>query len=292
MTKKKEKGPRKDAASTAKKGIPDETVPVETVSSAETASVAAKVSSDETVPAAKVSSAETASTAKKKIPDETATAEKVSSAETATVKTNGENGVEFDGKARKETLAILSIGCGLETAANYVGIPMGRIRKEIRRNGDFARDVRRAEERAEIFFLTQIKKAAEKEQYWRAAAWALERKAPNRYAARGAETMTIDDIREIFRKLAEIVLAEVSASDDRKRAAAKIRRLLADLAAVHEDGKRKTKRCNTGTFAEEEEKAGTAPRSAEGTGLAGEGQNGEFSSETFSENETIDFEKE
>ncbi len=147
----------------------------------------------------------------------------------------------LDEKIQNDITALLQIGCRLETAAKYAGCPIRHVRRELKENPLFAQRVQRAEEWSEVFFLRQIKKAAEKEQYWRAAAWALERRIPNRYASRGAETMTIDDIREIFRKMAEIVISEVTLPEDRKRIATKINALLADLASGGEKRRRKKK---------------------------------------------------
>lgn len=143
-----------------------------------------------------------------------------------------EDGGLLDEIWKKQVVALVGLGCGFESAAGYAGVTAGQIRREIGINETFAGEVRRAEERAEVYFLSQIKKAAEKEQYWRAAAWALERRIPNRYAPRGPETMTMDDIREIFRKLAAIILAEVSQSKDRKRVVAQINQVLRDLSAA------------------------------------------------------------
>lgn len=133
-------------------------------------------------------------------------------------------------KIKNEIAAIVGTGCSLATAAKYAGCALPDIRRELKLDADFRSELTKAGEVAEIYFLRQIKKAAQKEQYWRAAAWALERKLPGRYAARNAGTLTTTEIREIFEKLAEIVLAEVPQKEDRKKIIARVEKLLADIS--------------------------------------------------------------
>ena len=144
-------------------------------------------------------------------------------------------------KIKNEIVAIVGSGCTLETAAKYSGCRLTDLRREIKHDDNFRDQIERADELAEIYFVRQIKKAAQKEQYWRAAAWALERRRPGRYAARNAETLTVDEIREIFQKLAEIVLGEVTQKEDRKKIIARVEKLLAEAAAENPlAAKRKT----------------------------------------------------
>lgn len=132
---------------------------------------------------------------------------------------------------KKEIAAIVGTGCPLETAAKYAGCAIAEIRRELKKDKAFRNELTRAEELAEIYFLRQIKKAAQKEQYWRAAAWALERRIPGRYAARSAASLSVAEIRDIFGKLADIVLAEVSQKEDRKKIIARVEKLLAEISA-------------------------------------------------------------
>lgn len=130
---------------------------------------------------------------------------------------------------RKEILAIISVGCNRTTAARYAGCSVSDIRKEIGSNKRFAEELLRAEEQSEIFFLEKIRKAAHKEQYWRAAAWALERRYPGRYANRGAESLSMEEVEELIGKLAETVTENMESANDRRRLLAKIRRLVKEL---------------------------------------------------------------
>ena len=144
---------------------------------------------------------------------------------------NGKKKSGLSESVKKEIAAIVGTGCPLETAAKYAGCRIADIKREQQKDETFQNELTRAEELAEIYFVRQIKKAAQKEQYWRAAAWALERRIPGRYAARSAASLSVAEIRDIFGKLAEIVLAEVSQKEDRKKIIARVEKLLADISA-------------------------------------------------------------
>lgn len=117
---------------------------------------------------------------------------------------------------RSEILAILTVGCSRRTAAKYVGCAVSTIRNTADRDPGFAEKLRRAECQSEIAYLKSIQQAARKEQYWRAAAWTLERKNPAEYARRGPDVITSDQVKEVLAELAEIVVDEIPAPRYRK----------------------------------------------------------------------------
>ncbi len=53
--------------------------------------------------------------------------------------------------------------------------------------------------------LRYIRNAAKKEQYWRAAAWALERGFPEKYARRGPDVITADQIALLLAEVASMI---------------------------------------------------------------------------------------
>ena len=55
---------------------------------------------------------------------------------------------------------------------------------------------------AEVGLLRYIRNAAKKEQYWRAAAWMLERGYPQRYARRGPDVITVEQIADLLAQFA------------------------------------------------------------------------------------------
>jgi hypothetical protein len=110
---------------------------------------------------------------------------------------------------QREILAILTVGCSRRTAARYVGCAVSTIQNTADRDGGFAEKLRRAENQHEFTYLRNIQQAAKKPQYWRAAAWVLERVFPEKYARRGPEVITVDQIRQVLARFAEIIVAEV-----------------------------------------------------------------------------------
>lgn len=120
----------------------------------------------------------------------------------------GRKPVLDEGK-RKEILAIVSVGCSRTTAARYVGCAPSTIRGTAERDPQFAEQLGRAVSNSELGLVRNIRNAAKKEQYWRAAAWALERGFPEKYARRGPDVITIEQIAVLLASLTEIVFTDV-----------------------------------------------------------------------------------
>jgi hypothetical protein len=129
---------------------------------------------------------------------------------------------------RREILAILSVGCSRATAADYVGCSVSTIQKTAERDPTFAEELRRAESRAEIALLQAIQRAAKKEQYWRAAAWALERTRPELFAPRRPQAISLKDLDKFLAALADL-LAEVLPARTRKTVLKRLDCLLREL---------------------------------------------------------------
>jgi hypothetical protein len=115
----------------------------------------------------------------------------------------GRKPVLDEGK-RREIVAILSVGGSQTTAARYVGCAVSTIQRTAERDVKFAQQFREAICNNEINLLRYIRNAAKKEQYWRAAAWALERGFPEKYARRGPDVITIDQIALMLAQIADL----------------------------------------------------------------------------------------
>ena len=126
---------------------------------------------------------------------------------------------------KREILAILSVGCSRRTAARYVGCSPSTIRRTAERDPAFAESLHKAESKAQILFMKNIAAAARKEQYWRAAAWALERLNPEDYAARSPNSVTLEQIRTLVSEFARIIVEEVPLAAHRKRILRRLERL-------------------------------------------------------------------
>ncbi len=146
-------------------------------------------------------------------------------------------GILDDGKKR-EICAILSVGCNRKTAARYVGCHPTTISRTAARDEDFALAVRQAESKHEVLHLTHINKAAQEGRYWRAAAWALERKYPDRYSLRNPNMFTLEQITQVLSQFAEAIFEEVAKASQRKRILARLTDLTTGLQASTAKGTR------------------------------------------------------
>jgi hypothetical protein len=135
----------------------------------------------------------------------------------------------LDAMKKAAVVAVVSVGCTQRVAARYVGCAPSTIRNEARRDAEFAARLRRAREDAEIYYLKQIRSAAGKAQYWRAAAWALERTLPERYARRDPDALTAEQVAALLASFAEIVVADIDNEELRKRIVKRLGALAAGL---------------------------------------------------------------
>jgi len=140
----------------------------------------------------------------------------------------------LDHMKKGQILAIISVGCSRRTAARYVGCDAKTIRNTADRDPEFAAQLCHANHAAEIEYVKRINNAAKKEQYWRAAAWALERLNPEDFAKRSPGNLTAEDVRTLLRRLGEILLSEVPVARHRKAAVKRLDRLLAKIEPVPE----------------------------------------------------------
>ena len=112
-------------------------------------------------------------------------------------------------KEQNEVLAILSAGCSRAAAARCIQCTPYRLRREIMENTKFAAQVAKAEDGLELFYLSRIRNASQKEQYWRAAAWVLERRLPNRYGIKKPESLTADKVQKFMTLCLQIITEEL-----------------------------------------------------------------------------------
>jgi len=145
--------------------------------------------------------------------------------------TQGQKRPALDEIKKREILAILSVGCSRRMAARYVGCSPSTIPRTALRDPEFAERLSRATLGAQVGYLKNIQKAAKKEQYWRAAAWALERLNPEEFAPRDPDTVTIVRIKEMMAQLAQLVVEDLPNPEHRKHIIAGVNAMLAELDA-------------------------------------------------------------
>ena len=85
----------------------------------------------------------------------------------------------LDDQAKAQILAMIAVGCSRARAARFIGVRSSTLSKLIKRDPDFADELKQAEKTREMDALTSIKRAGA--QSWRTAAWLLERIQPRLY---------------------------------------------------------------------------------------------------------------
>jgi hypothetical protein len=120
-------------------------------------------------------------------------------------------------KERDEVLAILSAGCSRAAAARCICRTPYILRREIADNPQFAEQVAKAEEGVELFYLSRIRSAAQKEQHWRAAAWVLERRLPDRYGIKKPESLTAEKVQKFMTTCIQIIADELPDNELREK---------------------------------------------------------------------------
>ncbi|MBI3838663.1 MAG: hypothetical protein HY288_12115 [Planctomycetia bacterium] len=142
----------------------------------------------------------------------------------------------LDDVKKREICAILAVGCSRAVAARYVGCHPGTIRNTALREEEFALQLEQAESKHEILHLSHINSAAKEGRYWRAAAWALERKYPDRYAQRNPNIITVEQISQVLAQFADVIFEEVTEVEYRHRILTRLNDLTAGLNALPAKG--------------------------------------------------------
>ena len=130
---------------------------------------------------------------------------------------------------KREILAIVSVGCGRRTAAAYVGCEPSLLTREMKKDAAFAAEMQRHESNPEIGFVRNIKDAAQKAQYWRAAAWWLERRNPEDFGSKKPGVVTVAQIQELLSGLTQIITEEVPIDKFRKNILKRVEIMVAEF---------------------------------------------------------------
>ncbi|MGD0652815.1 MAG: hypothetical protein ABSA16_00590 [Thermoguttaceae bacterium] len=133
---------------------------------------------------------------------------------------------------QREIVAIVSMGCSRRTAARYVGCDPKTIQNTAEREDKFAEKLERAQSQAVVTHVKNINSAAKKAQYWRAAAWALERLNPEEYAAPHTDMLSAEQIFKLLAYLSQVVVEEVPVSAYRKKIMKRLGEMTKMISAV------------------------------------------------------------
>jgi hypothetical protein len=104
------------------------------------------------------------------------------------------------------------------------------------RDPEFEQQVSQAESMLEIKHLRNIDAAAKDARYWRAAAWALERKFPDRWGQRRAHALSSEQVGQALEQFAQLVIDEVKEANTRARILKRLDELAAALADKERSG--------------------------------------------------------
>jgi hypothetical protein len=122
----------------------------------------------------------------------------------------------LDDVKQGQIMAIVSMGCSQRTAARYVGCAPSTILYTAEHNQAFAEKLEHARSQAVVMHMKNINSAAKKAQYWRAAAWALERLNPEDYAPPHADMLSTEQVFKLLAYLSQVIVEEVPIDAYRK----------------------------------------------------------------------------
>jgi len=117
----------------------------------------------------------------------------------------------------REIFAILAVGGTFKLAADYCGCLVCDIKLAVKTIPEFADQCKRQALRPELEMLKSLLAAAREPKQWRAAAWALERMYPKRYARHLTQAVTRTDLTQFLAGLVKIITTEVPSPQLRKK---------------------------------------------------------------------------
>ena len=123
----------------------------------------------------------------------------------------------------------MAVGCGRRTAAAYVGCAASLITREMEKDAHFAAEMYRHETNPEIGFARNIQDAAKIAQYWRAAAWWLERRNPEDFGSKKQGVVSVAQIQGLLSGLTEIITEEVPRYKFRKNIIKRVDKMARDF---------------------------------------------------------------
>ncbi len=111
---------------------------------------------------------------------------------------------------KRELNSIVLLGCDRVTACRFLGIDPAHLRGQLVVDAAFAQQLQRAASTVEMHHMRCLHQASQDPKHWRVAQWWLERRAPDRYAARKPNAISHEQLDVLLDRIAKIILAEVS----------------------------------------------------------------------------------
>jgi len=126
-----------------------------------------------------------------------------------------DDNLSLDEITKREIVAILTVGGSRLTAAKYVKCTLETIRYNAEQDDEFANQIRKAEATLEVVQLKNIENSGKRD--WRASAWLLERKYPEKFGTRKIADISRRKLAELLNHFTEIIISEVPVMKYRKK---------------------------------------------------------------------------
>jgi hypothetical protein len=130
-------------------------------------------------------------------------------------------------------IALVIQGSSRRVAARYVACAPSTITRTAQRDPEFAAQLARAEQMAEINLLRAVTEAAKDPKHWRAAAWFLERRNPEDFAPHPPHLATDIEVSDLASQIIEVIHDELS-EENYLRALRKLDRWLIEQKAAYQ----------------------------------------------------------
>jgi len=137
-----------------------------------------------------------------------------------------------DERKQMAIIALVANGSSRRVAARYIGCAPSTITRTAARDPEFAAALARAEQTAEVRLLRHVQSAAEMPKHWRAAAWLLERRNPEDFAARKPNLVTEQQITEIVVQIVEAMHEDLPEKNYRL-VIEKLRKIIREFLTLH-----------------------------------------------------------
>lgn len=137
-------------------------------------------------------------------------------------------------KSKQEVvLNALKLGCSINAAAKLVNCSPTTVRREAALDPEFGEQYEKTRGESEHKYMELLSDAAKKPQYWRAAAWALERRFPKHYAPRSPDVITLSQITIFIAKISQIIEEVIPAPTLRKNILKRLDSITAEVRKEH-----------------------------------------------------------
>jgi len=127
------------------------------------------------------------------------------------------------------------VGLDRQAAAHCTGYSLIDIHRAMGADRQFAKEILRTEATAELRHMQNIHEITQDPKNWRASVWWLERRSPERYAARSAGDVTSRQLKLFTSLFVELLCDEVQSIEDRRRVITRLQSFSSALDELLDD---------------------------------------------------------